>query len=403
MRRPLLAVASRALPPPSNILGPLSVRGPVIDCNGQPWRWIGSSCFCFPYRVWAGDTRCDAILDSYQAAGFNVLRMFWAITIMPPKRTDHLGRPLPKGRVPLDVCQTAQAMANARGMFVEWTSGDWQTMPELNAVAEIETQASIVGWNPLERRNEPWQNGLSNEQDADQEPALPGVFESSGVYRLQNDWEGRKADEMLQWIPGLRTYFTRHHQRKDEWPRLSHDAMEFWDGWQGTVDSGEHKGENEYFAGVHPCPYVDNEPQMFTERSNPESDESNSPADAFDFAAGMAMFSAGCTFHSEPGKDALPFTPVVAECARQWVEGLRLVPFDQPFGEYTRGGRSNCPLIHKDEPAPDGALRTYCMIRGNTCVSIVVRPGPQWTAQADNGWTITDQLGSRRNLIFLTR
>ena len=395
MRRPLLAVPATTLPPPAHVLGPLSARGPVIDCNHACWRWIGASCFLFPYRVWAGDTRCEAILDSYAAVGFNVLRMFWAITIMPPKRFDHLGRPLPKGRVPLEVCKTTQAMANARGMYVEWTTGDWQTMPELDPADELCAQASIVGWNPLEDCNEPQYNGL----DPSTMPDLPGVFRSAGIYQLSNDWEGRKPDEMLQYIKCVRTYFTRHHQRKEEWPRLSHDAQEFYDGWHGTVDSGEHKGEDEYFAGVQPAPYVDNEPQMFTERSNPESDESNSKEDAFDFAAGMGLFSAGCTFHSEAGKDALPYGPVVGPCAAQWVEGLRRVPFDQAFGSYSRGGLSTCPVVHSD----DLALRSYAMIRGDTAVVVVVRPQPGWTAQADHGWTITDQQGDRGNLIFLAR
>ena len=345
------------------VLQPLSARGPVIDAGGQAWRWIGASAFLLGARI-ALKQDVRPFLDWAQQTGFNVLRVFTAMDIVPKQRG------MDAFILNNDQVQQLLETVNRRGMYVELTVGDMQIlMPDHDAQRRY-FESIQPGLNPRETCNEPFKNGV----DVARMGRIGSGFQASGNYRFDE----KVIDGVLvQTMPGVLDYLTYHNDRKDEWPRTPHSNEEIHDGWRAIVSSGPHRGKRVFFEGAH-VPVVGDEPTGAAEDPVGNS-RSNVPADFFDFAASSALMCAGATFHSSDGISTVVPGPIQQACARQFVAGMAAIPLDAPFGRYTRGLGRDCPLEHKDTPAKDGALRTYVKIQGNRATCIAVRPGPDWT------------------------
>jgi len=65
-------------------------------------------------------------------------------------------------------------------------------------------------------------------------------------------------------------------------------------------------------------------------------DRDDSPAHAYDAAAGAALLCAGACFHSVGGKRSALWTGRELECAQAWVAGARSVPLAFQRGSYQR-------------------------------------------------------------------
>lgn len=376
-------------PPPPSTLKPLTPDGPIFRVDGAPWRWAGCSAFLLGIRLAKGQD-VTPFLDWAQQTGFNVLRVFAVMSIVPPKRG------LPPFILSPDEVTRLLEVVNARGMYVEFTGGDYQIlMPDYKDQRRyLESIAAVMSSNPLEYCNEPWKNGM----DVERMGSFPGVVQASGNYTLRNTWDASK-NRMIQTMPAVRDYLTTHSERKAEWPRVPHEMEELRRGWKGVVERGPHAGKLEIFTGVR-VPVVEDEPTGAAEVADGNS-RSDVPADFFDYAATCALFGAGGTFHSSAGVDTLVPGPVQQACAQQFMAGMQAVPINAPFWDYTRGGRSNCPLEHDDAKA----LRTYVKINGNYAVALVVRPTRHTSADrvARQGWHITATAGDRHNVMYLER
>ncbi len=370
---------------PRATLGPLAARDRLLDSGGQPWRWNGASAFLLGARIALGES-VTAVLDWYQASGFNVLRVFTAMDIVPRQR----------GMEPFilnnDQVQRVLETVNRRGMYVELTVGDMQILMPNRDDQRRYFESIVPGVNPRELCNEPFKNGV----DVARLGRVGSGFQASGNYRFVDKVQG---NVVTQTMPAVLDYFTYHTERKPEWPRTPHDAEEFFDGWNVIATSGPYKGKRVIFEGVH-VPIVLDEPTGAAEESIGDS-RSNVPDDFFDYAASAALMSAGATFHSSEGISTVVPGPVQQACARQWVAAMGAIPLDAPLGQYTRGGSSRCPIEHDDRTA----LRTYAKISGNRATAVVVRPTEHRAEDriARNGWRIVGTSGDRHNIVYLER
>ena len=69
----------------SFVVAPLSADGPMLRSGGNLWRWQGASAFLLGIRQVVGDD-IRPVLDWYEQMGFNLLRVFPVMSIVPPKR-----------------------------------------------------------------------------------------------------------------------------------------------------------------------------------------------------------------------------------------------------------------------------------------------------------------------------
>jgi len=371
------------------VLPALSARGPVIDSGGQPWRWCGASAFLLGARIALGEN-VTPFLDWAQSTGFNVLRVFLTMKIVPEQR--HMA---PFILTPEQVQRLLETV-NRRGLYVELTLGDLQLLMPDHDDQRRYLESIQAGVNPFEHCNEPFKNGM----DVAKMGRVRSAFQASGNYRLD---EAMVDGVLVQSMAGVLDYFTNHSVRKAEWPRTPHSAEELYEGWRAVVSSAPHKGRRVFFDGVG-VPVVEDEPTGAAEEAKGDS-RSNVPADFFDYAASAGLFCGGATAHGDDLINAVVPRPVQQECYRQFVAGMKAIPLDAPFGAYTRGGSSNCPLEHSDLPAANGALRTYAKIQGHRATAIVIRPTQH---RAEDriprlGWRVVATAGDRHNIVYLER
>jgi len=366
-------------------LAPLSAHGRLIHAGAEPWRWNGVSGFLAGARLANGED-VRPVLDWYADTGFNVVRVFLTMDIVPRQR----------GMAPFiltnDQVQPLLEQLGRRGLYAELTTGDLQILMPNHDDQRRYLESIVAGVNPCEHNNEPFKNGM----DVARMGRVGSAFQASGNYRFQDVVNG---NVVTQTMPAVLDYFTYHTERKPEWPRTPHDAEEFFDGWNTIATGGPYKGKRVVFAGVH-APIVLDEPTGADEVPIGNS-RSNVPADFFDYAAAAALMSAGATFHSSAGIDTVVPGPVTQECARQWVAAMRAIPLDAPLGQYTRGGASLCPIAHSDATA----LRTYAKLQGNKATAVVIRP-TQHRAEdrvGVNGWRVVGTAGDRHNIVYLER
>jgi hypothetical protein len=344
--------------PPSRPLAPLTIDRSMFRARGALWRWIGCDAFVLPQRHAVGQD-INPFLDWAQSTGFNLLRCFVAMAIVPPK----VGLP-PYVLTPEQVAQFLDVLA-ARSLRCELTVGDMQIlMPNHDDQQRyFRDRADVTRRYPGvvdETCNEPFKNGVD-------------------VKRIGHFSHGLQAsgDYTFDVQPALLDFITVHPERKAEWPRTSKDGLDFYSKWKRPIVMDEGVGADEELI--------------------PWS-RSNVPADFFDYAATAALFNAGATFHFTDGVYAQLPGPIQRECARQFVAGLTAIDIEAIFGLYTRGPFSNCPLQHDDTKA----LRTFGRLMGNKAEVVIVRPKTDERITQD-GWRIVGFAGDRRNVVHLER
>lgn len=130
------------------------------------------------------------------------------------------------------------------------------------------------------------------------------------------------------WLTQL-DYITVHTSRDNEWPRKVKDLLDIRDGPIYLPNGGASWRSNR--------PVVGDEPIGFAETDRPGS-RSVSPQDAAHYAAACAMFSAGCTFHSDAGIVHGPLGVIQAAAAKAFFGALTWVPVEAQLAQYRRGG-----------------------------------------------------------------
>lgn len=346
---------------PTGPLTALTVKGPAFSENGLSWRWKGCSAFVLPQRHAVGED-INPFLDWAQENGFNILRCFAAMAIVPPK----VGLP-PYVLDPDQVGRFLDVLVS-RGLRCELTVGDMQIlMPNLSDQQRYFEERVRVTKNYTnlvnETCNEPFKNGV--------DVRAIGHF----AYNLQ-----ASGDYNFDAQEALFDFITVHPERKAEWPRTAKDGYDFYERWHRPVVMDEGVG-----AGEVLIPWS----------------RSNVPSDFFDYAATAALNSAGATFHFEDGIFARLPGPVQQACAERFVAGLNAIDIEAPYGSYTRGGLSTCPIEHDDVTA----LRTFGRITGNKAEVVVVRPTLYQASNRVpvNGWRIVGIEGDRNNIVHLER
>jgi hypothetical protein len=122
------------------------------------------------------------------------------------------------------------------------------------------------------------------------------------------------------------------------------------------------------------------------------------PGKCFDFAVGCAVWGDFLILHVRAGMTLDVPGPIAQTCVAASLEGVRVVTREGwKEGIYTRGGPSApaepMPIAHVDAPDPVGALRTFAMVQGNRALAWAVTPGPEWTAQFQNGYHLESAFG----------
>jgi hypothetical protein len=348
--------------------------------DGSTFPWVGCSDFALFARYARGEDIAP-ILDERIALGFNLLRvfgMFDRFGIGGPQASG-LGEFTPattpdyyrKLRAFIDTTQ-------ARGLRVEFVYfADADARPDstgglmtdrASRQAHIDAvRAALMGtWGVChEIANEAFKN-----------------FEDAESYTLDpalglRAYGTKLPDGDIPTVWPILDYLTPHdHERKDEWPR--------------TV-----RGYGEIVDALR-VPVVADEPMGFAEIFRPGS-RATSADDAAWFAAGMAMFASGSTFHSDDGVASRLFSPVQKEAAKAWAWAARWVPPEAQLAPYQRGGDCGTagigamPVEHCDleTNGTSRALRTFAKTVNGVAYVIRIRPvGP--TIPRD-GWKILEE------------
>lgn len=214
-----LKSASHSPTPTTDPMAPLTIDGPVFRQFGAIWRWVGCDAFVLPQRHAVGED-IDPFLDWAQLTGFNLLRCFVAMAIVPPK----VGLP-PYVLTPDQIAAFLDKLA-LRRLRCELTVGDMQIlMPEFDrqqayyrARAEVTRHyAGVVD----ESCNEPFKNGV----DVERLGHFSHGLQASGNYDLRTRADG------TEFMPALLDFLTYHGPRKEEWPRTAKDALELYGGF----------------------------------------------------------------------------------------------------------------------------------------------------------------------------
>lgn len=347
--------------------GKLSTDRNLFRVNGAAWRWIGCTAFALPMlEATGGGGQVDAFLDWAISTGFVLVRCLFAFHYIPSQMgyPDFLATP--------DQTRRLLDKLASRGMRCEWSVGDMQVLlPDLSAQRDwYGRQAEVLKDYDLlvaETCNEPFKNGV----DVAAIGRLGhGIVQASGNY-----------DPPC--LPAL-DYATDHPPRDNEWPRKSKELYDLYTGWDGLP------------GGVR-IPWVNDE-GMGADENNQPGKRSNVPNDFFDMGGCDALMGAGGTFHFTDGVYGRVPGPTQQACARSYVAGAKSFDAEVAFGNYTRGGLSDCPLEHDDSTA----LRTFVRMRGNRADALVIRP-TNATRVARGGWRITAMSGPDNRVVTLER
>lgn len=322
-------------PPPPVHIAQLTTDRQIFRADGEPWRYRGVSSFKLLDRFARGEDISD-VLHAYQ--GFNVLRV-WPYVTWPGAGWE------PQSA---DVTRAFLARVARDGWYVEitlLTDDDpnrlvWAKDFVLQLVAEPRPPNLL-----LEAGNEP------RTHKAIDTAALRSVLEASGVPYTSGDYEDSAR------MYG--SYGVFHSARDGEWPRRSHDAVEYYNGGGPGAPSDP----------AHRMPMVADEPPKLQDVGG------DRVADWLAYFASCSLMGAGATAHSETGKYGLPPTPDEAVLAAAALQGLNAFPPDAPLGPYRRIDESG------------NSLRTYAI------GSFMVRVRPQTKDAPEAGWRSLDDRG----------
>lgn len=312
--------------------GPLVAAGKLFTVAGQPYRWRGVSAFPL-CRQFADGVDIRPFLSDY--VGYNTLRVWdYREGLYESCRPD----------------QWANFLSYVGGL-------GWRvelTLLTSDSPGRIEPAKALVSalapfrfpHLTLEIGNEPLTNKTINVWALEDACRKSGYLYSSGLYEdTRRNWFG--------------AFGCAHTPRDHEWPRKSHDLMEYWNG-------GGPSYPDEPACRV---PWVSDEPIRPDEAGYAE-------LDYYSYGASLCGFGAGGTFHSAGGRDGRRLTADERRCAEHFLLGLNTLPEDAatyPYGRIDEHGAT---------------LRTFTF--GNYCVRIrPTTPGPvgAWTIPLDN-WGI---------------
>jgi hypothetical protein len=357
-----------------------SGRPVMVRADGSIFPWVGCSDFALFARFARGEDIAP-ILDERIACGFNLLRvfgMFDGFGIGGPQASG-LGMFTPastpgyytKLRAFVDLTQS-------RGLRIEYvyfadadarsdgTGGLMTGRAERQAHIDAVRAALLGTWGVChEIANEAFKN-FADAESYTLDPALG--LRAYGT---------KLPDGDIPAVWPVLDYLTVHdHERKEEWPRTVR-------GYGEIVD-------------VLRVPVVADEPMGFAEVARPGS-RATSADDAAWFAAGMAMFASGSTFHSDDGVASRLFRPVQRAAAQAWASSARWVPAEAQLAPYQRGGDcgtggiGQMPIEHCDleTGASSRALRSFAKTIG--AVSWALRMRPVGPTLPRDGWRLTEE------------
>jgi hypothetical protein len=318
--------------------------------NGQAWRWKGVSAFALLDRYGKGQDISDtltayeklAVKSCNDASGcrYNLLRV-WPYVPVRDWGASAWDAPPPDVAVAF-----VRAMAQ-KGWYVELTlltDNDPARVSQAKALVAALMAAKLFVF--LEIANEPEVQHSGNIDTT----SLRATLEASGLPFSS----GNYTDAGKRWFG---SWINVHTQRDVEWPRRSHDCLDFW------VHPADAPAGS--FAIKAPC--------VLDEPAKLESVGGDRVNDWRAYFGSGAQFGAGATFHSQTGLYGLPPTPAELELAAAALEGLNAFPADTPLGPYRR--------IDGD------GLRTYVI--GES----MVRIRPNRPTAPESGWTSLDSDG----------
>jgi len=330
---PIIELALQPIPPPPPPVPIIHAAGKIFrtDTNA-PWRYKGVSAFQLCNR-WDNGQDIQPFLDAYP--GYNVLRVWaytdWAGTGWEPSTAQ--------------VTRAFFEYCAARGFLVEFTLLTNDSLSKSDWARDFVAQLSEFPRPPIfiEGRNEP----QTHSQTVSTQRLKPALDASQFVYASGNYEVSANA---------FGPYLVAHTQRDPEWPRRSHDLMEYFNG------GGPHKPTDP----AHKVPCLGDEPPKSQDVAAPKPPLTKAD-DWRAYFGGCSLMGGGATFHSETGKFGLPPTDEERVLAAAALEGLNAFPADAPLGAYSRPS--------------DNSLRTY--IVGNYMVRVrPTTPNPPLT-----GWS----------------
>lgn len=319
---------------------------------GVAWRYKGVSAFALLHRFELGQDISDT-LNAYKnirtttvcadssGCRYNVLRV-WTYT--PVSAWGARAWPFPASP---DVVVKFLQRVSTDGYYVELTlltDADPSQVPKAKALVaalKVAKPSNLL----IEIGNEPEvQNGGQRNYDTS---VLRADLEGSGFQFAS----GNYTEAGKRWFG---SFLTTHTQRDSEWPRRSHDCLDFA---HPPADAP---------AGARAI----NAPCILDEPAKLASVGGDRVNDWRAYFGSASQFGGGATFHSETGLDGKPPTMAETELAQAALEGLNAFPAETPLKPYRR--------IDGD------GLRTYVI--GDS----MVRIRPDHAGAPEPGWTSID-------------
>lgn len=278
-------------------------------------------------------------LDAY--AGWNTVRVF---LYTPVADWGSSAWNAPTSGVVLDFLRFLQD-AGWRCELTLLTDGD-----QARVAPAVDLIARLGDANPpnltLEAQNEPLTHKTNLTEQLREALAASPLLHSSGIYEdTRKGWYGR--------------YGTAHTGRDSEWPRRAHDLLEYSSGG----------GPNFPDETACPVPWVADEPPK------PQDVSGDRALDFLAYGGACALLGAGCTAHTESGKQATLPTLDERACVAAMLAGLSAFPADAANGAYRR----------LDEQGR--TLRTYAV------GPYMVRVRPTTSDAPEPGWHALDSAG----------
>lgn len=328
-----------------------------LDERQQIWEWKGCTDFCLLKQYLDGHD-IGPVLDDRVALGFNLVRVLGMMTYI-----DRL--------VPTEIRNYYDRLSAFADVLAEWklrmeyvALADVQTLLSFDAVGHAQQAADVLRskWNVVyELVNEYGYNG-----------GLPSVSKPTGLLLSSHGSGGGDEDPALPpW-----DFLTFHPGRSADWPRKMKASREYSDRFN------------------KPC--VSDEPIGAAEQEIPGK-RSTSTNDFFDAGACAALQTAGATFHSDNGIQSQLFEPTTRTCAAAFLAGMNSIPPVAQTWKYTRGGLSECPVVHDDALA----VRTFVQYTDQEAWGVAIQPKPKWRLTPLRG-RLTEVLGDRGNVFHLT-
>jgi hypothetical protein len=354
------------------VLTPLRINGKFFEQqDGTPHARIACSDFGL-IRLMAAGQDIVPILRERVQLGFNEVRVFSMMCgtlgrLLPTEIPDYYTKLLP----------TFLALAEAEGLRVELTAlvdanGDssngahWSQQQRIEhfeqCAAILRARAGVPHF--LERVNENDQLMNATPMDGFLRPV--GIWACSGSYG---------ADVIPPVYAPQWDYGTIHPARPPDWPRKAvHNPME---------DIADR-------CGI---------PATANELCRPDQGRGPVPGDHFDCGAGMLLLHNGGCFHSEAGKYStlLAHNGTELSCAQAFIAGVRAVPLDYRYGQYTAGHLSEMPIETHPAGGEDPLVwnsRAYARIVGGQACAVVIQRTEAFEVKPLNGWTIVEQIES---------